>query len=187
MGNRLLISLVLLFALSGNVFAQRIDSVNTYIEKVPIFNYDSLKCQMEQTSDSMKSVKILEAQLLGQMFSEHVVRDGQQIINVSRISIFFDNSQNARANAIETLERFKELFPDIPAEMSHENPYFKINVGLCLSTDEVLILLNKLRVEFPKSFIVRERMTVEELKYTLNPELRPKVTEPENAEQNEII
>jgi hypothetical protein len=45
-----------------------------------------------------------------------------------------------------------------------------------------LILLNKLRAEFPKAFIVRERISVEELKYLLNPELRPEKEEAELQE-----
>jgi hypothetical protein len=62
------------------------------------------------------------------------------------------------------MTKFEELFPDIPATMTHENPYFKVSVGFCISNDEALILLNKLRKEFPKAFLVRERVSVDELK-----------------------
>ena len=173
---------MLFLILGGNVSAQNIDSLKSIVEPLPLMTYDSLKVQMEQGGDTMGVVKIFESGMLNRNLSEQVVRDGKQIITVSRISIFFDNSQNARADANETLLKFKELFPDILADMSHENPYFKVSVGICISTDEALILLNKLRAEFPKAFIVRERITVEELKYLLNPELRPEKEEAELQE-----
>ena len=173
---------VLFLILGGNVSAQNIDSLKSIVEPLPLMTYDSLKVQMEQGGDTMGVVKIFESGMLNRNLSEQVVRDGKQIITVSRISIFFDNSQNARADANETLLKFNELFPDILADMSHENPYFKVSVGICISTDEALILLNKLRAEFPKAFIVRERISVEELKYLLNPELRPEKEEAELQE-----
>jgi hypothetical protein len=173
---------VLFLILGGNVSAQNIDSLKSIVEPLPLMTYDSLKVQMEQGGDTMGVVKIFESGMLNRNLSEQVVRDGKQIITVSRISIFFDNSQNARADANETLLKFNELFPDILADMSHENPYFKVSVGICISTDEALILLNKLRAEFPKAFIVRERISVEELKYLLNPELRPEKEETELQE-----
>ena len=39
-----------------------------------------------------------------------------------RIRIFFDNSQNARAEALETQSRFKNEFPGIPTFLVYENP-----------------------------------------------------------------
>ena len=156
--NRFFILIVLLFGVNVQLSAQIVPDTATMASR-RLVTYDSLKVELQAGK-----IRISESDVLGEMLKREIVRDGSQMVTISRISIFFDNSQNARAGAIETMTKFEELFPDIPATMIHENPYFKVSVGFCISNDEALILLNKLRKEFPKAFLVRERVSVEELK-----------------------
>ena len=79
-----------------------------------------------------------------------------------RIVIFMSNSQSARRDAVTAQESFAQLFPEEQAYLSYENPYFKVTVGNCTSQDEAIILLGRLRHSFPKAFIVRENIAVEE-------------------------
>ena len=157
MKNKFVLLLVLLCAVTLQLRGQVPDSLAVKV------TYDSLKVALEGI-ESEGNVKITESDVLNEILKREIIRDGSQQVSVSRISIFFDNSQNARAGAVETLEKFKELFPEIPATMTHENPYFKVSAGFCISNEEALILLNRLRKEFPKAFIVRERVSVDELK-----------------------
>ena len=167
MKNKFVLLLVLLCAMTLQRRAQAPDSLAMKV--VPQVTYDSLKVALEGIEGEGK-VKIAESEVLSEILKREIIRDGSQQIAISRISIFFDNSQNARAGAVETLEKFKELFPEIPATMTHENPYFKVSAGFCISNEEALILLNRLRKEFPKAFIVRERVSVDELKKLTKPE-----------------
>lgn len=80
-----------------------------------------------------------------------------------RVCIFFDNSQNARARAVEAKELLVEHFPETPVHMVYENPYFKVSAGDCVTSEEAIILQGRLRGLFPKAFIVREEMTVADL------------------------
>ena len=173
MKNRFVLLLVLLCGMTLQLRAQAPDSLAMKV--VPQVTYDSLKTALEGI-DGEGRIKIAESDVLKEILKREIIRDGSQQIAISRISIFFDNSQNARAGAVETLEKFKELFPEIPASMTHENPYFKVSAGFCISNEEALILLNRLRKEFPKAFIVRERVSVEELK---------KLTKPESESESE--
>ena len=166
MKNRFVLLLVLLCGMTLQLRAQAPDSLAMKV--VPQITYDSLKTALEGIGEGR--IKIAESDVLKEILKREIIRDGSQQIAISRISIFFDNSQNARAGAVETLEKFKELFPEIPASMTHENPYFKVSAGFCISNEEALILLNRLRKEFPKAFIVRERVSVEELKKLTKPE-----------------
>ncbi len=156
--NRLFILIVLLLGVNVQLSAQIVPDTAAVAPKM-LITYDSLKVELQAGK-----IRISESDILGDVLKREIVRDGSQMVTISRISIFFDNSQNARAGAIETMTKFEELFPDIPATMTHENPYFKVSVGFCISNDEALILLNKLRKEFPKAFLVRERVSVDELK-----------------------
>lgn len=174
MKNKFVLLLVLLCVMTLQLRAQAPDSLA--VKVVPQVTYDSLKVALGGIEGEGK-VKIAESEVLSEILKREIIRDGSQQIAISRISIFFDNSQNARAGAVETLEKFKELFPEIPATMTHENPYFKVSAGFCISNEEALILLNRLRKEFPKAFIVRERVSVDELK---------KLTKSESEENEEV-
>ena len=166
MNNRFVLLLVLLCGMTLQLRAQAPDSLAMKV--VPQITYDSLKTALEGIGEGR--ITIAESDVLKEILKREIIRDGSLQIAINRISIFFDNSQNARAGAVETLEKFKELFPEIPASMTHENPYFKVSAGFCISNEEALILLNRLRKEFPKAFIVRERVSVEELKKLTKPE-----------------
>lgn len=56
--------------------------------------------------------------------------------------------------------RFREIYPDIPAYLSYENPYFKVTVGNCLTSEEAIILLGKIRDAFDRAFLVREEISL---------------------------
>lgn len=78
-----------------------------------------------------------------------------------RVRIFFDNSQNARAQATQALNSFRSIYPDIPAYMVYENPYFKVTVGNCLNEDEARILLGRIQGTFNRAFPIQEEIPLE--------------------------
>ncbi len=77
-----------------------------------------------------------------------------------RVRIFFDNSQNARMLANQAMTRFKEIYPDIPAYMVYDNPYFKVTVGNCLTEDEARILQGKIQGAFDRAFPIQEKISM---------------------------
>ena len=77
-----------------------------------------------------------------------------QTVEGYRVYIFNDNSQFARNGAHQTRDRFKSLFPDIPAEIIYNPPpYYKVAVGYCLSKDEVVMIFGRVKGAFPGAFI----------------------------------
>lgn len=77
-----------------------------------------------------------------------------------RICILFDNSQNARENAMAAQSRFKSLFPNIPIYTSYENPWFRVLVGNCLTDEEALILLETVKGEFGGAYKTNEELPI---------------------------
>ena len=67
-----------------------------------------------------------------------------------RIGIFFDNGAEARANALAAKQTFETAFPDIPVYLVYENPYFKVSAGNCVTSEEAIVLLGKIRSQFPE-------------------------------------
>lgn len=80
-----------------------------------------------------------------------------------RIRIFFDNGQNARAQALETQSRFRGEFPGIPTFLVYENPSYIVTVGNCMSIDEALMLWNRVRKSFSTAFLWRGDIPVKGL------------------------
>ena len=77
-----------------------------------------------------------------------------------RIRIFSDNSQHARTNAVGTVTRFKELFPGIPVYLVYENPYWKVTVGNCATSEEAIILMGRVKGSFDRAFLLQEQIPV---------------------------
>lgn len=80
-----------------------------------------------------------------------------------RIRIFFDNGQNARAEALATQERFNSEFPGIPTFLVYENPSYIVTVGNCISIDEALMLWERVRKSFGTAFLWRGEIPVDEI------------------------
>ncbi|MCC8019494.1 MAG: hypothetical protein LIO85_06955 [Rikenellaceae bacterium] len=77
-------------------------------------------------------------------------------ISAYRVRIFFDNSQNARSNAYATLNRFREIYPEIPVDLKYDVPYFRVTAGYCLTKEEAIILWGRIKDTFPKAFLIPE-------------------------------
>ena len=45
----------------------------------------------------------------------------------------------------------------------YENPYFKVSAGRCVTAEEAIMLLERVRVKFPKAFLMRETMRATDL------------------------
>ena len=80
-----------------------------------------------------------------------------------RIVIFFDNGSSARANAEAAIMNFNALYPDVRSYMDYENPYFKVLVGGCVTSEEAIVLLGRITPNFPKAYITREEIKLSEL------------------------
>ncbi len=80
-----------------------------------------------------------------------------------RVVIFFDNSSTARAKAEEAILTFNSIYPDVRSYMDYENPYFKVLVGGCVTSEEAIVLLGRITPNFPKAYITREEIKLSEL------------------------
>jgi len=83
-----------------------------------------------------------------------------------RVCIYMDNGQDgrdARAGALEAQKLFEETYPGIPVYPVYENPYFKVRVGNCLTSEEAIVLIGKIAATFPKAFPTHEELTLTDL------------------------
>lgn len=80
-----------------------------------------------------------------------------------RVCIFSDNGQDAREGAREAKSAFRELFPQTNVYDAYDTPYFKVTVGDCLTEEEAIILLERVKPRFPKAFIKQEQLSLADL------------------------
>lgn len=80
-----------------------------------------------------------------------------------RITLYADNGQHARAEAEEVKKTFEASFPGLSVDMYYENPYFKVSAGRCATAEEAIMLLERVRIGFPKAFLMREAMWATDL------------------------
>jgi hypothetical protein len=71
-----------------------------------------------------------------------------------RVYIYNENYQQAGAEAQQILTRFRELFPDIPAEIikRRDSSWWKVAVGNCLSRDELMMVYGRVKGAFASAF-----------------------------------
>lgn len=144
MGKILLMSMLLLSF--GSVSAQTMDAIKSRLGQADITGG-----QVTITEEPGVASALARAQ------SETPERfDGFRVV------VFMGNSGTARGEAVAARDRFLYIFPGIRCVLSYENPYFKVTVGSCVSEEAAVILLQRVKGEFPKSFITREKISPSE-------------------------
>ena len=108
-------------------------------------------------------VEVTEVGDAAQLVQQAAKFAGPTTIEAYCVGIFMDNSQNAREKANEALTQFRSMFPEIPAHLYYESPYFKVTVGKCLTGEEQIALWGRVQTVFPKAFLARERIALKEL------------------------
>lgn len=76
-----------------------------------------------------------------------------------RLGIYSDNGQDAHGSSLAAKSTFEANFPGINVYWVYDNPYFKVTAGDCLTEEEAVMLLERVRTLFPKAYIVRAEMT----------------------------
>jgi hypothetical protein len=89
-------------------------------------------------------------------FPEYLKRNAEKKKNGYRIRIFFDNKQSARTQSEEIEKLFMEQFPQYPVYRTYTNPYFKVAVGDFRSKSDAVRVLEQIKREYPKAFIIKD-------------------------------
>lgn len=80
-----------------------------------------------------------------------------------RVCVFFDNGQDARVGAEAARQLFATTYPDTPVYIAYNSPYFTVTAGDCVTAEEAIILMGRVKATFPKAFLKNEELTVADL------------------------
>ncbi len=103
-------------------------------------------------------VKVSQSGAMEAAFNFQMETNPARSISGYRVRIYFDNSQGSRQESEEILERFSGQYHGVPVYRTYTNPYFKVTVGDFRTRSEAMSLLVKLRNEFPRALLVREKI-----------------------------
>ena len=146
------IILVVAVAWSSSAAAQ---NIGTFRQRLATPHYDG--------SGHAAAVEIEECGSAADAVRRADSAEKQHSINGYRVTIFFDNSHTARAEAERRMSEFMAGYPDIRCYLRYENPYFKVVVGNCATAEDAVLLLGRIRKDFPEAYIMREEIRITEM------------------------
>ncbi len=103
-------------------------------------------------------VRVSQSGKIKSALDAQVAANHARAISGFRVRIFFDNGQNSRNDSETVLRRFESMYHGIPAYRTYANPYFKVTVGDFRTRSEAMALLVRLRNEFPRALLVKEKI-----------------------------
>lgn len=103
-------------------------------------------------------VDVFQSSEMKSAFDRQVEANSSRSIAGYRVRIFFDNGQTSRSESEAVLRRFESMYHGVPAYRTYTNPYFKVTVGDFRTRSEAMALLVRLRDEFPRALMVREKI-----------------------------
>ncbi|MBQ1213427.1 MAG: SPOR domain-containing protein [Tidjanibacter sp.] len=147
-------------------------------------NIANFKAQLSQP-DSLTSARVVATEEWGSAADAIMKFDAQTSPQESfqgyRIRIYSGNSQSARAEAEAARQLFVENY-NVPAYFAYENPYFLVSCGNCLTQEEAIMLLSKVKIHFPKAFVVMAEIPASAVTTTY---VRPVVESTEESTEEE--
>jgi hypothetical protein len=103
------------------------------------------------------SVVIHEEEGIDFLLDTHIEMNKRNIYTDGfRIQLFSGSGHRARHEAMGVKSNVLELFPDEQVYLSFTAPFWTVRVGNYRNKYEALSLLNKLKKEFPNSYIVKD-------------------------------
>ena len=151
--NRLLFVLTLMF-LSFSLFAQTDQSTN---------GLDIFYALKEKKAHS-GTVQVVQDERLKTQLNEHIQWNRKMNGMIGfRIRIYSDSGQPARAKANSERARFESSFPEVNSYIDFDSPNWKLYVGDFRTKSEALSFLQKIKSNFPKAFIVSQKINYPKL------------------------
>lgn len=111
-----------------------------------------------KSAGAAADVEVFQSSEMKSAFDRQIESNSSRMISGYRVRIFFDNGQTSRSESEAVLRRFESMYHGVPAYRTYTNPYFKVTVGDFRTRSEAMALLVRLRDEFPRALMVREKI-----------------------------
>lgn len=132
-----------------------------FTQSQPEFQGDILQ-GLKKYHDSKSNISVHLDPLIEENFHKHIQHNQKNPgVMGYRIRIFRESGTYAREKATAIRSNFLLKFEDEAADLKFvDNTDWVIYVGNCRTRSEVLKLYNRVKIDFPYSFIVSQRISV---------------------------
>lgn len=72
-----------------------------------------------------------------------------------RVMIFFNAGNNSKDTAYKVMIEFNENYPEIPAYISFNPPYYRVRVGDFRTELEAVRFMRRIRSDYPNAWVVK--------------------------------
>ena len=80
-----------------------------------------------------------------------------------RVMIFFDAGNNSKDTSYRVMKTFEKEYPDVPAYVSFNPPYYRVRVGDFRSEMEAKRFLNRIKYDYPNGWVVKTSISLPKL------------------------
>ncbi|HKK09260.1 MAG TPA: SPOR domain-containing protein [Bacteroidales bacterium] len=121
-----------------------------------IFFSFSLIAQEQRGFDTEKGdVVVYQDARIDSLVKQHItLNKAFPGIDGYRVMIFFDAGNNSKDTAYRVMIEFNEEYPDIPAYISFNPPYYRVRVGDFRTELEAVRFRNKIKWDYPNAWVV---------------------------------
>jgi len=81
-----------------------------------------------------------------------------------RVMVFFESGNNSKDSALKVIERFHEDYPEIPAYLSYNSPYYRVRVGNFRTRMAGERFLNQIKGRYPNAWVIESSIEPPKLK-----------------------
>ena len=80
-----------------------------------------------------------------------------------RVMIFFDAGNNSKDTAYKVMIEFNEEYPEIPAYISFNPPYYRVRVGDFRTEFEAVRFMRRIKYKYPNAWVVKTTIQLPDL------------------------
>jgi hypothetical protein len=131
-----------------------------------VFFFSGLMTIGQTTSSSSEGdVVVYQDARIDSLVKQHIILNKAfPGIDGYRVMIFFDAGNNSKDTAYRVMIEFNEEYPDVPAYISFNPPYYRVRVGNFRTELEAVRFRNKIRHDYPNAWVVETTIELPELR-----------------------
>jgi hypothetical protein len=111
--------------------------------------------QTASANSKTGTVEIIQDYKIKELLDKYTELNSKSTVKGYRVKIHFGND---KTHANEIKNSFVEKFPEIPAYVRYDQPYFSVRVGNYRTKLEAYKFLKQVQSEYPTAFLVQDQI-----------------------------
>lgn len=118
----------------------------------------------QQPQEKEGSIQIHKSALIDSLLKAHkAINEKFPEIDGYRVMLFFDAGNNSKDSAYSVISNFEEDYPEVPAYLSFNPPYYRVRVGDFRTEIEAERFLNRIKYDYPNGWVVQTEIELPKL------------------------